>query len=177
MRWLRGRTSRAGSLTRFGCSILWVPMPRADPRWGDEFHPWSGIEHDWLGVDLQGHVALFTTAGYGLVHMEVDRHLADVGAALDQVGQLPVIASADVILRSAYGHYSRWHSYSAKGFYSYDWQEWTGRYYRRLSSPPFPISASQLPAEIQAVAHFAEFPLKFADEPMIVIEYAKPPAR
>jgi len=42
---------------------------------------------------------------------------------------------------------------------------------------PFPISVSQFPAEIQAVAHFAEFPLNFADEPMIVIEYAEPPAR
>ncbi|HYK69716.1 MAG TPA: hypothetical protein VEV45_17355 [Streptosporangiaceae bacterium] len=152
-------------------------MPRADPRWWDEFHPWSGIEHGWLGVDLQGHVAVFTTAGYGLVPMEVDRHLADVDAALDQVGQLPLIASADDILRSAHGHYSHWHAYSAKGFYAYDWQQWTGRYYQRLSSPPFPISVGHLPEEIQAVAHFAEFPLKFADEAMVVIEYAEPPAR
>lgn len=116
------------------------------------------IGHDWLGVDLQGHAAVSATGGYGLVPAQVDWHLADVGAALGQVGQLPVIASADSILRFAHGHYSRWHAWGARGLYGYDWQERTGRYYQRLSSPPFPVSVSRLPAEIQAVAHFAEFP-------------------
>ena len=50
-----------------GSSILCVAMPRADPRWRDEFHPWTGTGHDWLGVDLEGHVAVFATGGYGLV--------------------------------------------------------------------------------------------------------------
>jgi len=146
-----------------------VPMPRADPRWKDEFHPWSGFEHDWLGVDLQGHVAVFTTAGYGPVPMEVDQHLADVDAALDRVGQLPVIGSAcDTVRRSADGDYPDWDAYSAKGFYAYDWQgQENGGPYLRLSSPAVPISVSQLPAEIRAVAQLAEFPLKFADEPEI----------
>jgi len=39
--------------------IFRVQMPRAHPRWG--------IEFDWLGVDREGHVAVFTTAGYGPV--------------------------------------------------------------------------------------------------------------
>ncbi|MGH2929748.1 MAG: hypothetical protein ACRDL8_16225, partial [Solirubrobacteraceae bacterium] len=50
----------------------------------------------------------------------------------------------------------------------------TGRYgdgpYRRLSSPTVPVSISQLPAQLQAVAHFAEFLVNFADEPEITVE-------
>lgn len=102
-------------------------MPRADPRWKDESHPRSGVEFDWLGVDLQGHVAVFTTAGFGPVPMQVDQHLDDVDAALDRVGQLPVIGSAgDIGRRSADGDYSDWAAYSAKGFYAYDWEDQTG---------------------------------------------------
>jgi hypothetical protein len=144
-------------------------MPRAHPRWGLEF--------DWLGVDPQGHVAVFTTAGYGAIPVEVNEHLAEVDAALERVGQLPVIGPAvNVERRSADGDYSDWCAYSAKGFYAYDWQVWHGPY-QRLSSPAVPISIGQLPAEIRAVAHFAEFSVNFADEPEIIVEYAEPPAR
>jgi hypothetical protein len=143
-------------------------MPRAHPRWG--------IEFDWLGVDRQGHVAVFTTAGYGPVPVDVNQHLADVDAALDRVGELPVIGSADIMGRSDDGDYSHWYAYSAKGFYAYDWRVWDGPY-QRLSSPAVPISISQLPVELQAIAHFADFPVNFADEPEVTVEYVEPPAR
>jgi hypothetical protein len=144
-------------------------MPRAHPRWG--------IEFDWLGVDRQGYVAVFTTAGYGPVPVDVNQHLAEVDAALDRVGQLPVIGSAgNVVRRSADGDYSGWHACSAKGFYAYDWQVWNGPY-QRLSSPTVPVSVSQLPVELQAVARFAVFLVNFADEPEITVEYAEPPER
>jgi hypothetical protein len=144
---------------------------RADASCGpaleDEFHPWSGFEHDWLGVDLQGNVAVFTTAGFDPVPAAVDQHLADVDAALDWVGQLPVIGLACDTVGAA-GDYPDWDAYSAKGFYACDWQgQENGGPYRRLSSPAVPISVGQLPAEIRAVAQLAEFPLKFADEPEI----------
>jgi hypothetical protein len=142
-------------------------MPRAHPRWG--------IEFDWLGVDGQGHVAVFTTAGYGPLPVNVDQHLADVDAALDLVGQLPVIGAADnVVRRSADGDYSCWYAYSAQGFYAYDWQVWDGPY-QRLSSPTVPVSISQLPVELQAVARFAVFPVNFADEPEITVEQVEAP--
>jgi hypothetical protein len=61
-----------------------------------------------------------------------------------------------------------------RGPYAYDWQLWHGPY-QRLSSPTVPVSISQLPAGLLAVAHFAEFPVSFADEPDITIEYVEPP--
>lgn len=146
-----------------------MQMSRAHPRWG--------IEFDWLGVDRQGHVAMFTTAGYGPVPVEVDQHLPDVDAALDRIGQLPVTGSAaNVVRRSTDGDYSDWHAYSTKGFYAYDWQVWDGPY-QRLSSPTVPVSISQLPAELQAVTRFAVFPVNFADEPEIAIEHGDPAER
>ena len=144
-----------------------MQLPHAHPRWG--------IEFDWLGVDDQGHVAVFTTAGYGPVPEDVNQHLADVDAALDRVRELPVTGSAgDIVQRPAGGDYSDWHAYSAKGFYAYDWQVWHGPY-QRLSSPTVPVSISQLPAGLRATAHFAEFPVSFADEPEITVEYVEPP--
>jgi hypothetical protein len=149
--------------------ITRVEMPRAHPRWG--------IEFDWLGVDRHGHVAVFTTAGYGPVPVRVSEHVADVDAALDRIGELPVVGFAsDIVRRSAGGDYSDWYAYSAKGFYAYDWQVWHGPY-RRLSSPTLPIGVSQLPLELQAVAHFAEFPVGFADEADITMDYVEPPTR
>jgi len=49
--------------------------------------------------------------------------------------------------------------------------------YERYFAPPVPISVSQLPADLQAVAHFAEFTVAFADAPVITIRPAEPPAR
>jgi hypothetical protein len=36
---------------------------------------------------------------------------------------------------------------------------------------------SQLPAELQAIAHFAEFTLTFADAPEVTVASVQPPAR
>jgi hypothetical protein len=57
--------------------------------------------------------------------VDVNQHLADVDAALDRVGELPVIGSADIMGRSDDGDYSHWYAYSAKGFYAYDWRAGT----------------------------------------------------
>jgi len=143
-----------------------MEMSRTHPRWG--------IEFDWLAVDRHGHVAVLTTAGYGAVPESVNEHLAEVDAALERVGELPTIGSAgNIVRRSADGDYSNWYSYSTKGFYAYDWHVWHGPY-QRLSSPTVPISVDRLPSQVQTVARLAVFPVNFADEPQITIEYIEP---
>jgi hypothetical protein len=142
-------------------------MPRAHPRWG--------IEFNWLGVDQHGHVAVFVTAGYGAVPVEVNQHAADVDRALDQLDGLPVTGLAHDIRRSSGdGDYSHLHAYSGRGFYAYDWQLWHGPY-RRLSTPTAPIGIGQLPPDLRAAARFAELPVRFGDEPEITVEYIEPP--
>ena len=136
-------------------------LPRDHPLWGREF--------DWLGIDRHGHVAVFSNAGYGPLPETVDERLADVDAALERADELAAIGSAANIENSGDGDHSFWYSYSAKGFYAYDWRVWGGPY-RRLSSPTVPISIDRLPDQLQAVARLAVFPMDFADAPEISIE-------
>jgi hypothetical protein len=133
-------------------------LPRDHPLWGREF--------DWLGIDRHGRVAVFSNAGYGPLPETVNERLADVDAALERADELPAIGSAANIENSGDGDYSFWYSYSAKGFYAYDWRVWDGPYWR-LSSPTVPISIDRLPDQLQAVARLAVFPVDFADQPEI----------
>lgn len=136
-------------------------LPRDHPLWGREF--------DWLGTDHHGHVAVFSNAGCGPLPETVNECLADVDAALERADELPAIGSAGNIENCGDGDYCFWYSYSAKGFYAYDWRVGGGPY-RRLSSPTVPISIDRLPDQLQAVARLAVFAVDFADEPEITIE-------
>jgi hypothetical protein len=136
-------------------------LPRDHPLWGREF--------DWLGIDRNGRVAVFSNAGYGPLPETVNERLADVDAALERADELPVIGSACNVENSGGGDYSFWYSYSAKGSYAYDWRVWGGPY-RCLSSPTVPISIDRLPDQLLAVARLAVFPVDFADECEITIE-------
>jgi hypothetical protein len=144
-----------------------MEMPRAHPRWG--------IEFDWLGVDQRGHVAIFTTAGYGAVPENVNLHLIDVDRAVEHLGRLPVIGEADQIVKPASdGNYADWYTYSAQGLYTYDWNVRHGPYIR-LSVPTVPIAIGSLPSNMQAVAGYATFELDFAEASQIGVEYREPP--
>ena len=132
-------------------------------------HPLWGREFDWLGIDRRGRVAVFTNAGYGPLPEIVHERVADVDAALERASELPIIGSAGNVEDPGSSDYSFWYSYSAKGFYAYDWRVWGGPY-RRLSSPTVPVSIDWLPDQLQAVARLAVFPVDFADESEITIE-------
>jgi hypothetical protein len=136
-------------------------LPRDHPLWGREF--------DWLGIDRNGRVAVFSNAGYGPLPETVNERLADVDAALELADELPMIGSAGNVENTGCGDFSFWYAYSAKGFYAYDWRVWGGPY-QRLSSPTVPISIDRLPDQLQVVARLAVFPVDFADEPEITTE-------
>jgi hypothetical protein len=144
-----------------------MQMPRAHPRWG--------IEFDWLGVDHRGHVAVFTTSGYGPVPENVNLHLNDVDRAIEHLRRLPVTGEADQIIRPASdASYADWHKYSAQGFYAYDWNMWHGPYIR-LSVPTVPMAIGRLPSDMETVARYAAIELDFAEACRIEIEYLEPP--
>ena len=119
-------------------------LPRDHPLWGREF--------DWLGIDRHGHVAVFSNAGYGPLPETVNERLADVDAALERADELSAIGSAGNIENSGDGDCSFWYSYSAKGFYAYDWHVWASRtavcrhLRSRSASTGFRISCKPLPA-------------------------------
>jgi hypothetical protein len=119
-------------------------LPRGHPLWGREF--------DWLGIDRNGRVAVFSNAGYGPLPETVNERPADVDAALERAGELPAIGSAGTVENSGGGDYSFWYCYSAKGFYTYDWRVGaarTGVFRHPLSqsaSTGFRISCKPSPA-------------------------------
>ena len=71
--------------------------------------------------------------------------------------------------------------YATKGFYVYHWDgagaHDESRRYTRYIAPPVLINVSLLRAELQAVAHFAEFIVTFADAREITIGSLESPAR
>jgi len=152
------------------------------------------FEFDWLGVDRRGHVAAFITWGEGLFPAGVAQHIDEVDAAAKRIDELPVIGPTSTARYEMTGQtgpggltidagadFVFYDAYAAKGLYVYHWdgsfEIYPSCLYERYFAPPVLISVSQLPADLQAVARFAEFTVSFADAPGIVIGPAKPPAR
>ena len=144
-----------------------MEMPRAHPRWG--------IEFDWLGVDRRGQVAVFTTSGYGAVPVDVNVHVNDVDRAIDHLHRMPVIGGADhIVVPASHGNYADWYTYSAQGFYAYDWDLWHGPYLR-LAAPTVPLAFSKLPGDMQPIARYATFEIAFAGALLIDVKHSEPP--
>jgi hypothetical protein len=117
-------------------------------EYGDKF---LELMWEWLGVDSQGHVAVFDTVGEGMLPATVHQHQDEVDAVMDRVEEF--------------------RGQAAYGFYFYEWGEsWVSCRYIRRFAPDVPVTVSQLPAELQAVAHYAEFIVPFADAPAIVAQ-------
>lgn len=143
-----------------------MELQRAQPCWGFEF--------DWLGTDRNGHVALFTTVGYGAVPVNVNLHADDADHAIEHLARLPLTGQADQIVTPKPGRDSAdWHAFSPL-FYAYDWNLWPGPYIR-LSAPSAPITDQALRPCMKAAANCATFELEFTDTSSSEINYSEPP--
>jgi len=158
-------------------------MPR-----DDEF---VGFEFDWLGVDQHDFVAAFIAWGGGMLPAGVAQHADEVNTAMEHIEELPVVGPTAMARYEATGphpgpdgltidangdNFLFWDQYAAKGFYVYHWDDERCSY-DRYSAPPVLLTVSQLPAELQAIAHFAEFTLTFADTHWITLGSAGPRAQ
>jgi hypothetical protein len=142
-----------------------MEMPRAHPRWG--------IEFDWLAVDSQQQVALFTSAGYGAVPETVLRNVPLVDRAVDAIAQLPAVGKAAEVCLPDDGDYSSWLTTAQRGFFTYDWTIWHGPY-KRLAIPTAPIVLEQLPTPIRQAAELVNFSSHFSSEAAIATPYVEP---
>lgn len=142
-----------------------MEMPGAHPRWG--------IEFDWLAVDSQQQVALFTSAGYGAVPEAVLRNVPLVDDAMEALEQLPTTGMATKVSVPGNGDYSDWLRAGAQGFFAYDWTIWSGPY-KRLASPTIPILLKHLPAPIRKAAELVNLTLNFSHQAAITVPYVEP---
>jgi hypothetical protein len=145
-----------------------VDESRAHPRWG--------IEFDWLAVDEQGHVAVFSSSGSGPVPAAVNAAAAAVDSAVDVIAALEVIGGyTDVSGCVAEdGDYTDWYLFSSQGFYAFQWDLWDGPYIR-ICSPTRPITISELSPTIAQPAKLVQFNGAFAESDIVTdIEYEEP---
>jgi len=148
-------------------------MPRTDQ--------FAGLELDWLGVALHGHVAVFISWGWGPLPAGVDQHLDEVDAAMERIQELPAIGPPSHDLHDARARSVFYDECATKGFYVYHWDgagaHDESRRYTRYIAPHVLINVSRLPTELQAVTHFAAFTVTFADAREITIGSLESPAR
>ena len=101
----------------------------------------DGREFDWFAVDSMGHVAHFSSAGFGPIPRQVL-------ARLEEADDLPLRLLALPIIGSAKGHMAGriddWLEMAKRGLYSFDW---SSNRYQLAATPSVALHTSALPAE------------------------------
>jgi hypothetical protein len=141
-----------------------MEMPGAHPRWG--------IEFDWLAVDRQQQVAVFTSSGHGGVPEAVLRNVPLVDDAMKMVEQLPTTGTATKVFVPDSGDYSYSLGMSAQGFFTYEWTLWHGPY-ERLACPTIPMLLKHLPPPVREAAELVDLALDFCHLPVIAVPYVE----
>lgn len=107
----------------------------------------AGLEFDWLAMDADGHVALFSTAGGGYAPVSF---LAETNAhadAIEAVLALTPTTTARFAPKLSPKYDNTWKSMADRGFFAYD-SDINGTPYRLVAAPEVPLKAEQLPITI-----------------------------
>jgi len=126
----------------------------------EEANAFEGYEFDWFAQDATGSLALFSTAGWGEIPVEVIRH-AEAHRAV-----------AATIAQPSRGTSAVWQDYAQVGLYVFDWQHWVGPYAKEVS-PAQPIAAS-LREEVLGIPELPQLPLVFSEVASVRIERFRP---
>lgn len=100
-----------------------------------------GSEHDWIGIDEDGHVAMFSTAGGGYASASYLRDPEAHERAIASLLELPVIATP--VGTPLKYPFDVWERVVERGLYVFD-SDPTGLPYKRIGVPSAPIHVSQL---------------------------------
>lgn len=121
-----------------------------------------GFEHDWLGSDADGHVAIFTTAGGSYAPEEFLRDTDAHDRAIEVALSLPPATTALFAPNLKPGLKNTWLDMAERGFFGFDGDP-NGGPYDKVAAPQRPVHVDDLPAEAAAVARRLVLPhIKFA---------------
>jgi hypothetical protein len=124
-------------------------------------HPMPGFELDWLGIDIHGHVGLFSSGGEGPIPRAVFEHLAEVETAIEHLNVLPVLGTCAQSPRGS-GDYSSWIEPARRGLFGFDWEPGTGGPYVRLTIPSCAITIEDLAdPDVQKSSLLVRLPIDF----------------
>jgi hypothetical protein len=111
----------------------------------------QGFEHDWLGSDALGQLALFTTAGCGFPPAG---YLRDIGAherAIEQILACPPRAAPLSAPSIKPGLVNTWQLMAERGVFGFDGGPADGSY-RRVAVPSRRVTLANLTGSVAAVA-------------------------
>lgn len=125
-------------------------------------------EFEFVAVDRAGALAVFSTAGSGLVPRQSDDWFAATTNLMSYILGLPKIGEAKLkVAPYPKGDYSGLYRYSEAGMFAYDWHLIPGPY-ERLSAPEIQFPWSRLPAVYKSAVVRFEW-LSFAASPWVYI--------
>jgi hypothetical protein len=131
-------------------------------------HPDPGTELDWLAIDVDEYVGLFSTGGRGPVPSVVVEHLDVVVRAIACLTDLPVRADCAQTPDRGTGNFSFWIEPCRRGIFGFDWGPVEVGPFARLTVPNVPIKAVDLAeAAIREAAQLVRLPVRFALAPHI----------
>jgi hypothetical protein len=110
-----------------------------------------GLEYDWLAVDSEGLVGLFSTAGGGYAP---DAFLTDIDAfdsAIASILSLPACTTATCNRQLPAGLTNTWKLVAERGLFAFD-SDPLGGPYRLIAAPYCPVALQSLPPVIGSVA-------------------------
>lgn len=103
-----------------------------------------GYEYDWLATDVNGFVALFSTAGGGYAPEEFLRDTDAHDMALDAILAIPETTRARFAPQLPPNLKNTWQLVAARGLFAYD-SDPHGGPYRQVAAPVMPIHIDDLP--------------------------------
>ena len=110
-----------------------------------------GFEYDWLAVDADGHIGLFSTAGGGFAPPEFlqDTDAHDTG--IEALMASPPSTRSRFFPDVATGLSNAWKEAAARGLFAFD-SDPNGGPYRLVASPENPASVTEIPEETRSAA-------------------------
>lgn len=109
----------------------------------------AGREFDWLGIDIDGNIAMFSTAGVGPIPQIVIEDYKVYDAIFDEIES------------PNWGSESVWDDYSKLGFYVYDWEPNSGPYIKQRT--PESKMSKKLSDKVLAIKRLHKLNFRFSE--------------
>ena len=113
----------------------------------------DGTDLDWFAVDVDGHLAHFTSGGSRVVPAKVVASESDLERATVMLRALPMIGKAKICFRAP-GIIDTWIDMAKRGLFSYDFISEDNNYfekghYRLIARPESPVRIESLDPLLQ----------------------------
>ncbi len=133
-------------------------------------HPTPGLELDWLAVDLNHHVGLFSTGGQGPVPEIVVAHLTQVEAAIQRLRDLPIVGACAESPSGA-GNFAFWIEPCRRGLFGFDWGPVAVGPYARFTVPAHIVQVGDIADTlVREIAQLVQLPTQFTEVTAIDVD-------